>query len=59
MPPDRSQTFDQAHAAVVGKIAGSQEGSLEQVTILDLGFFDDIELVILGQMGLGIGMICL
>lgn len=57
MPSDQSQIFEEAHASVVAQIAGSGEdesSKLEQVTVIDLGFFDDVELVVLGQIGTGI-----
>lgn len=52
--PDQSQTFEDTQASVMCRIAGNGDKGLEQVIVLDLAFFDDVELVLLGQLGTGV-----
>ncbi|EGG09498.1 uncharacterized protein MELLADRAFT_61209 [Melampsora larici-populina 98AG31] len=49
--PDQSQTFEDAQASVMCRLAGKGDETLEHVIVLDLAFFDDLELVVLGQLG--------
>ncbi|KAH9825275.1 anaphase-promoting complex, cyclosome, subunit 4-domain-containing protein [Melampsora americana] len=51
--PDQSQTFKDTQASVMCRITGKGDKTLEPVIVLDLAFFDDVELVVLGQLGIG------